>query len=467
MPTAFTAAVLNRYADSPPVRTLEIRDALQPGFVLRLQPSGEMRFVVQLGRGKRITLGDAHPRRGLKLADARSRAAELRAQWRNTQVAQRREREGMPVANHELEHPADRRRRERDEALRAHQAQLEHEAAAARRPHTLRQLLDIYEAHVGPLRKGSAAEIARMRVNFARFLDLPLQEVTATALTEWRAERMRTGRGIARKSKRKARPVSGNTVNRDLAPLRAAFVHGLEHDLVDVNPLARFKPAKVDSRGRVRFLSDAEEDRLRAALLAREQAQREARERHNQWRRERHRRPLPSLARVRYCDHIQPMVLLSLNTGVRRGELFALEWRDVDLVRAQLTVRGASAKSGTTRHVPLNDEALEVLTVWREQRRRRRKDLVFESPRGGRLDNVESAWRSVLKAADLTDFRWHDLRHSFASRLVMAGAGIEVVRELLGHATLTMTLRYAHLAPEHKRDAVALLVRQRAAEPAA
>jgi integrase len=150
------------------------------------------------------------------------------------------------------------------------------------------------------------------------------------------------------------------------------------------------------------------------------------------------------------------MVLLSINTGLRRGEIFTLRWNNVDLDRALLTIEGSYAKSGKTRHVPLNTEALNVLTLWKNQSVS--KDLVFPNKDGLPFDSLKKSWGALLEMAEITNFRWHDLRHHFASKLVMASVDLNTVRELLGHADLTMTLRYAHLAPEHKANAVSKLI---------
>jgi integrase len=137
------------------------------------------------------------------------------------------------------------------------------------------------------------------------------------------------------------------------------------------------------------------------------------------------------------------------NTTVR-GELLKLRWRSVDFARRLLTVEGPDAKSRQTRHVPLNDEAIRVLKSWREQSSDGAR--VFEISTG-----FKTAWGKILKRANIVGFRWHDLRHHFASRLVQLGVPLNTVRDLLGHSSVAMSLRYAHLAPDQRREAVAML----------
>ena len=205
----------------------------------------------------------------------------------------------------------------------------------------------------------------------------------------------------------------------------------------------------------MRFLSRDEEQRLRLALDDRESRIRVERRSANQWWKERGYDPLPDLDNYAFADHLKPMVLLSLNTGIRQGELFRLSWENVDFQNRAITVIGTTAKSGKTRHVPLNSESLTVLQGWQKEDN---NGLVFPGRNQRPFDNVKKSWSSLLAAAGIKDFRWHDMRHHFASRLVMAGVDLNCVRELLGHSDLKKTLRYAHLAPEHKAEAVARLV---------
>ncbi len=162
----------------------------------------------------------------------------------------------------------------------------------------------------------------------------------------------------------------------------------------------------------------------------------------------RHENLLPPL--IHFGDHLTPAVLLSMNTGLRRGEVLKLRWGSVDFNRRLITVEGRNAKNRQTRHVPLNEEAMNVLRCWREQSGGSAK--VFDV-----VTRFQTAWKKLLLRAGIAHFRWHDLRHHFASRLVQRGVPLNTVRDLLGHSSVGMSLRYAHLAPDQRREAVAKL----------
>jgi integrase len=152
-----------------------------------------------------------------------------------------------------------------------------------------------------------------------------------------------------------------------------------------------------------------------------------------------------------YADNLTPLVMLAINSGLRRGELWKLTWKDIDFGRRMLTVRGECAKSGQTRHIPLNAAAVDVLKTHRGD--------VIPLPNVPVFGDAEfrKAFNALLDKAKIQDFRFHDTRHTFASKLVMAGVPLNTVRELLGHGSLEMTLIYAHLAPENLRDAVDMI----------
>jgi integrase len=158
-----------------------------------------------------------------------------------------------------------------------------------------------------------------------------------------------------------------------------------------------------------------------------------------------------------------PMVFVALRTGLRLGELRGLRWEDVDLVAGRLVVRVAAddlgelhpPKSGRAREVPLGDDVAAVL----RSHRHLRGPFVFCNEDGTMLTNrqCEKPLPRACRRAGLRRIGWHVLRHSFASALTMRGAPMKAVQELLGHATLGMTLRYSHLSPDARRDAVRLL----------
>src|SRR3546814_12129389 len=132
-------------------------------------------------------------------------------------------------------------------------------------------------------------------------------------------------------------------------------------------PLAKLKKSLTDDCRKVRFLGDDEETRLRAALDAREERRCAERDSANYWRRERGYVLLPSLRPLAFTDHLKPLVLLSINTGARRGELFDLDWSNVHLERRVMTVTGAYATTRRKRHIPPNREAHLVLQGWHPQ----------------------------------------------------------------------------------------------------
>jgi integrase len=247
----------------------------------------------------------------------------------------------------------------------------------------------------------------------------------------------------------------------------------VEWNVIATHPLSKFKKLAEGEYGIVRYLEEEEEQQLREALDARQNDQRAERLRYIEWCIARH-HPPPKPFNNLYTDYLKPLVLVALNTGLRRGELFNLSWDDIDLKRRILSVcggempatGGSGTKNGRTRHVPLNDEAFATLNAWAQQNKAPVSKLIFLSPvMGERFDNINSAWRALIQSANIKAFRFHDLRHTFASNLAMCGVDLYTVKELLGHSSIEMTQRYAHLSPDHKSAAVALLNNHRADRP--
>ena len=292
-------------------------------------------------------------------------------------------------------------------------------------------------------RKTGKDTLYKLSKNFKFLYSRPMNQITAWDIQKWRTDNLKND-------------LKASTLNRSLMALKAVLSKAVEWDVIDANPIAKVKPQKVDNKAKVRFLSKVEEHRLRESLDDREMKIRLERESGNQWRETRGYQLFDDLKNNRFADYLKPMVLLALNTGMRRGELFDLNWENVDFKNKSLEVAGRVSKSGNTRHIPLNDEALGTLIAWRNQTDS--KQLVFPNPISGeRFDNIQTSWENLLKLANIKNFRFHDIRHHFASRLVMAGVDLNTVRELLGHSEISMTLRYSHLAPEHKAKAVALI----------
>jgi integrase len=146
-----------------------------------------------------------------------------------------------------------------------------------------------------------------------------------------------------------------------------------------------------------------------------------------------------------------PELEVALNTGMRRGEQYGLQWEHVNLERRVLTI--PRSKHGEVRHIPLNAVAVEALKGLLPNMTK--NNFVFISSRGrGALKGSRHWFEKAVKEAGIRNFTWHCLRHSFASRMVLAGVDLRTIQELMGHKTISMTVRYAHLAPAHQLAAV-------------
>ncbi len=394
------AKLLTSKATKPQAKPYEVWDARLSGFVLRVQPSGARSYYAQIARGKRVALG---------------KVGELTAD-------EARERCEKVLGNVAHDRPP----------LSGLVGAVEGATFG-----------DFIEAHYKPWLSAEKPESAdrtlqRLRTCYGEWYAKPLTEITVESIERWRTDRLNSG-------------TKPTTVLRDVMTLSGVLTRAMKLDKLSTNPIRRVERPKIDRTPKVRYLDTAEEKRLRAALNDRDKEMRKARESANKWRNSRKEEPLPALQN--YGDHLTPAVLLSMNTGMRRGELLALRWTNVDMVGKQITIEGSTAKSAQTRHVPLNTEALDVLQKWKAQACDDPDPRVIPINTG-----FKTAWAALLARAKITKFRWHDLRHHFASRLVQAGVPLNTVRELLGHGSMAMTLRYAHLAPDQKREAVAKLV---------
>lgn len=221
------------------------------------------------------------------------------------------------------------------------------------------------------------------------------------------------------------------TVNRELKLLSAAINHvRIEHDRAELpNPAQRLGIG--ESEGRVRWITNVE-----ASALC------EAAERHA-------RRP-----------HLVVFIRLALNTGCRKSELIKLEWARVSFERRLLMLGVEHTKSARRRSVPLNDAAIEALRemlAWRN-RHASGSPWVFARDAERRITTFQKGFAAACQRAGIVDFRIHDMRHTCASWLVMAGTPLQTVRDLLGHSSVTVTERYAHLAPEQLHGAVQRLL---------
>lgn len=228
-----------------------------------------------------------------------------------------------------------------------------------------------------------------------------------------------TGEEVERIKTFRSRQVKPATVNRELTLLKHMFAKAVEWKLLLANPLRGVRPLNVPTRME-RILELSEEERLLAAC-----------------------------DRVR-SRFLRPVVMLALNTGMRRGELLSLNWEQIDLIQRSIRILNAKTNS-SERSIPMNSTTYALLC---ELARSKKLPFVFPSNRkaGEQILDLKKGFKRAVQLAGLPKIRFHDLRHTFATRLVQSGVDIITVQHLLGHAKISMTARYAH-SPNNARIA--------------
>jgi integrase len=239
-----------------------------------------------------------------------------------------------------------------------------------------------------------------------------LSKITYLDLETWRNKRKATCT-IAGK------PRSDASTNREMALISHILNKAIEWGMLETSPFKKGKRLMFkENNQRLRFLTDGEVEALLNAS----------------------------------SPHLKPIVEVALLTGMRRGELLSLKWEQIRNGFIYLT----ETKSGKARQIPINDRLAEVFREVRQENQLK-SPYVFADSKGRRYYEVKRSFASACRKAGIEDFRFHDLRHTFASHLVMKGVSLKAVQELLGHADLKMTMRYAHLSKAHLQEAVAVL----------
>lgn len=219
---------------------------------------------------------------------------------------------------------------------------------------------------------------------------------------------------------KKIEEVKPATVNRRLAFLKSMFNKAIEWGMATENPAKKVKLLKENNK-RFRYL---EKEEITKLLDNSE-------------------------------GYVKNVILVAINTGMRRGEILKLKWHDVDFNRGTIHIH--DTKSKESRAIPMNETVKRTLM---RIEKTPESPYIFNKPGGKARCDIRKSFLQAQRKSGILNFRLHDLRHTFASQLVMAGVDLNTVRELLGHKNIQMTLRYSHLSSDHKKRAVDALSRQ-------
>ena len=273
--------------------------------------------------------------------------------------------------------------------------------------HTFRELAEKYKSWVNGRQRSAKIKEYIIDKLVDSFGNLPLRRFNTALVEQLQTDIINNGK-------------KPSTNNKTLNILKHMFTKAVDWEMVESDVLKRIRKVKLFK----------EDSRLR--YISKEECQ----------------------ALIKSCEpHLRPIVITALNTGMRRGEILNLQWDNVDLKHGFILLD--ITKNGERREIPINGTLKTTLNGLM-----RRIDIphVFHDQKTGKpYRDVKRSFKSASKKAKIHDFRFHDLRHTFASHLIMAGVDLTTVKELLGHKDIKMTLRYAHLAPAHKVKAVDIL----------
>ncbi len=273
---------------------------------------------------------------------------------------------------------------------------------------------EYFELHCKVNNKKSfdTADKCNIKVLKEFFSGLYLNEITPHKVQTFKSERAQT---VYPLKDGKAKTITPATVNRQLTCLKSMFNKAIAWGKFNgANPVKGIKLFK-ENNSRLRFLEQEEITKLLANCI-----------------------PL-----------VKPIVVIAINTGMRKGEIMGLKWRDIDFKRGIIHLY--NTKNGEKREIPANETAINTFI---SVRKHPQSELVFVKENGEPYGDFKKSFFTACNKSGIKDFHFHDLRHTFASHLVMSGVDLNTVRELLGHKSLAMTLRYSHLSQSFKKQAV-------------
>lgn len=276
-------------------------------------------------------------------------------------------------------------------------------------------VIETYLPYSETNKKSFANDVSMCRVLVQYFRGKKLRQITSATVENFKQWFLAKPIVYGRDDEKKERKRSLATVNNHLRVLSKMFSLAVNAELVTSNPCFKVRKFRPNNR-RLRVLSDKEEIEL--------------------------------FAKLEDNDLIRNVTLFALNTGLRRGEIFNLQWPDVDIERGRIIVR--KTKSSQERFVPINGTVRKLLLSLV-----RTSDYVFPSPQtGGRLVDLKKGFSRAVEEAEIKNFRFHDLRHTFATRLADEGTDVFTLKEILGHAEIKTTMIYVHANREAGRRAV-------------